>query len=699
MNEKPFFKTNLKTEITYLKGVGPNRGSKLKKHGIENISDILYHFPRRYIDRSNILKINELQIGQEGLIVGRIASHQIKFSRKRRFFELDVQDPSGSIKCIWFHGLKWIAEKFEIGEPIAIYGKIEFYNGFRIIHPEFDLLDESEDPINTGKIISIYPSTSELKNVGIDSRGFRRIISTAMEASEKLIMDFYDDDICNKYRIINLPVALKNIHQPESIELLNESIRRLKFDEHFFLQLVMALKKSNLENNKTKEFNNADNYVAKIYKNITFTLTKSQINVLKEIRMDLSSNKPMNRLIQGDVGCGKTIVAILASAMAIDNSSQVAIMAPTEILSEQHYNSFKVLCEKIGISCELLTSEINKDKKKEIVSKLKNGDINIIVGTHALIQDNIHFHNLGLAIIDEQHRFGVAHRKSLIKKATDTNVLAMTATPIPRTLSMTLHGDMEISIIDELPGDRIPIITKVSNDENMNSVYDFLRAEVQKGRQCYIVYPIIEESEKLDLEAANTAYKKIKDSVFPDFNIGYIHGKLKKEERDQQMQSFINGNIDILVSTTVIEVGIDNPNATVMLIENAERFGLTQLHQLRGRIGRGPHQSYCILIQRKESDLSNHRLKVMENTSNGFKISDEDLKLRGPGEFFGKRQHGYMKMRIGDVSKDDHIIKESRQLAFKIVKNDNDLRNNQNQKIKEELLDKYSSMLEFIDIG
>jgi ATP-dependent DNA helicase RecG len=374
-------------------------------------------------------------------------------------------------------------------------------------------------------------------------------------------------------------------------------------------------------------------------------------------------------------------------------------MAPTEILSEQHYNSFKSLCGKIEISCELLTSEINKKKKEDILNRLKSGEINIIVGTHALIQDNINFNNLGLAIIDEQHRFGVVHRKSLIKKATDTNVLAMTATPIPRTLSMTLHGDMDISIIDELPRDRIPIITKVSNDEKMNSIYSFLKKQIKKNRQCYIVYPIIEESEKLDLEAANTAYKKIKTEVFPEFNIGYIHGKLKKRERDKQMESFVEGKINILVSTTVIEVGIDNPNATVMLIENAERFGLTQLHQLRGRIGRGKHQSYCILIQRKQTDLSNYRLKVMENTSNGFKISDEDLKLRGPGEFFGKRQHGYMKMKIGDISEDNELINISRKLAFKLVADDHDLRTTENQKIKEELLNKYNNMLEFIDIG
>ena len=699
MIKKSYFSKTLETEITYLKGVGPNRGNKLKKYGIEVLSDLLYHFPRRYIDRSNILLINKLKIGEKGLIVGKIISANIKQTKKRRVFELEINDKTGSIKCIWFRGLSWISEKFEIGESIAIYGKIEFYNGFRIIHPEFDLLDENEDPINTGKIISIYPSNSDLKSVGMDSRGFRRIINHAIENMEFSINDFFDRETLESERLITIKKALIGIHQPENMDTLDQSIRRLKYNEHFFMQLLMAIKKSNYKKNKTKQFISKDDYVSKIYKLLPFNLTNSQIRVLKEIRCDLESPHSMNRLIQGDVGSGKTIVAILASAIAIDNSSQVAIMAPTEILAGQHFNSFKSYCDKINLSCELLISDIKKKLKEKIITDLKSGNINIIVGTHALIQENIEFKNLGLSIIDEQHRFGVEHRKNLIKKAENSNVLAMTATPIPRTLSMTLHGDLDISIIDEIPKNRIPIKTKVVNENYLDSIHQFIMKELKNKRQCYIVYPIIEESESLDLEAANTAYKNIKENIFKNFKVGYLNGKMKKIERDKQMSLFISGNIDVLVATTVVEVGIDNPNATIMLIENAERFGLTQLHQLRGRIGRGKDQGYCILVQRKRSLLSDHRLKVMENTANGFKISDEDLKLRGPGEFFGKRQHGYMKTKIVDIPRDFKIISQTRELAFNIISKDDELKLPENQNIKHELFDKYSNMLEFINIG
>ena len=633
------------------------------------------------------------------MIVGKIISLDIKQARKRRFFEITINDGSGTLKCIWFRGLSWISEKFSLNETIAVYGKIEFYNGFRLIHPEFDMLDDNEDPINTGKIISIYPSNTDLKSVGIDSRGFRRLLNSAIEKSKSSISDFYSSKILKSNGLINLNSALENIHKPENQRKLDNAVYRLKFDEHFFLQLILALKRSNLKRNKTIKFTNKDNIVKKIFNQIPFNLTNSQIQVLKDIRDDLSSDKSMNRLIQGDVGCGKTVVALLAAGIAIDNSSQVAIMAPTEILSEQHYNSFKGYCDAVGISCELLIGNLNKKDKDYINERLKSGAIDIIIGTHALIQEKINFKNLGLAIIDEQHRFGVEHRKMLIKKSKNPNVLAMTATPIPRTLSMTLHGDMDISIIDELPKNRIPIITKIVNEDRLESIYEFIKKEMNEKKQCYIVFPIIEESESLDLEAAQTSYENIKNNIFPDYKIGYMHGKMKKDERDIQMDKFINGEINLLVSTTVIEVGIDNPNATVMIIENSERFGLTQLHQLRGRIGRGAQQSYCILVQRKHTPIANHRLKVMENTLNGFKISDEDLKLRGPGEFFGKRQHGYLKTKIADISKDLDIIKYARNLAFDIVQDDCELKNPEHKNIKNELIYRYSNMLEFIDIG
>ena len=699
MIEKPFFQTNLNTEITYLKGVGPNRGNKLKKYGIEYIADLFYHFPRKYIDRSNILKINSLQIGQEGLIVGKVKSMDIKQARRKRFFELSVNDGTGDLKCIWFRGLSWISEKFSVDDTIAIYGKIEFYNGFRLIHPEFDLLEKDEDPINTGNIISVYSSNSELKSVGLDSRGFRRLISHALDISNLIIPDFFNDHILKEFGLNDLQKAIHSIHEPTDKHELQMAIYRLKFNEHFFLQLIMAIKKINYKLIETEKFNSKDKLVIDVYKQIPFKLTESQINVLKEIRKDLSSGRAMNRLIQGDVGCGKTIVAILASCIAMDNNAQVAIMAPTEILSEQHYNSIEKICSKLNLNYKLLTSEIKQSERKQIYEDLNSGKINIIVGTHALIQEKISFHNLGLSIIDEQHRFGVEHRKNLINKSKNPNVLAMTATPIPRTLSMTLHGDLDISTISELPKNRKKVVTSIKEGNKIKQVYEFIEKQINKGHQAYIVYPIIEESETLDLEAADTGYYNIKNKILKKYNVGYINGKMKKDERDNQMKLFVDGNIDILVSTTVIEVGIDNPNATVMLIENAERFGLTQLHQLRGRIGRGDSQGYCFLIQRKASSISDYRLKVMENTTNGFKISDEDLKLRGPGEFFGKKQHGYMKTKIANISEDNDIINISRNLAFEIISEDNQLTLKKNKNVRQELLSNYNNLLEFINIG
>ena len=420
---------------------------------------------------------------------------------------------------------------------------------------------------------------------------------------------------------------------------------------------------------------------------------------MKEIRQDLASSSPMNRLIQGDVGSGKTIVAMLAASIVIGGKGQVAVMAPTEILAEQHYLSFKEWCDKVKIVCTLLTGSKSKKDREPVLNGLKSGNIQLIVGTHALIQQGVEFKNLGMIIIDEQHRFGVDHRKKLIEKGLNPQVLAMTATPIPRTLAFTIHGDMEISLIDELPKSRIPVITKVVKPSRMEKVYSFIRKEMNEGRQCFIVYPLIEESEKMDLNAAETGFEKLRDSEFSNFKLGYIHGRMKKEERDAQMEAMARNEIQCLIATTVIEVGINIPNASVMVIENAERFGLTQLHQLRGRIGRGNKQGYCILVQHKYNTDSNHRLKIMESTSNGFKISDEDLKLRGPGEFFGTRQHGYIRSKIANFAEDGDIIRLARGRALQLVADDPYLQNINNKAIRTQFIDNYQHMLEFTNIS
>ncbi len=697
-NPDGYYNTTLETDIMYIKGVGPARGKVLKKHGIDTVSDLIYHLPRKYLDRTNIKTIRELRIGDEAVILGKIESYGVKPTKKRRFFQITITDSTGSLNCVWFRGVSWISDKFEVGDAIAIFGKVEFYNGLKIIHPEFDLIDE-DDPINTQRIIPLYPTTQELKTVGLDSRGLRRIIINAFNGLDGDIDDFYNSNFIKNEGLYSHSNALKAVHDPEDEQHLDTGLYRLKFDELFFLQLLMALKKNHIKNKVGIRFLNKGPYVKSIYDNLNFKLTNSQIKVLREIRSDLKSKKPMNRLIQGDVSSGKTIVAMLASSIVIGNKYQVAVMAPTEILAEQHYVSFMEYCNKININCKLLVGA-NTPKEKEIIKHdLRSGEIQIIIGTHALIQGSVEFNKLGMVIIDEQHRFGVEHRKMLMEKGYNPEVLAMTATPIPRTLAFAIHGDMDISIIDELPKNRIPIITKVVEPNKIDEVYTFMKKKMEEGQQCFIVYPLIEESEKIDLQAAEAGYKKLNNEIFKRYKVGYINGKMKKDERDSQMDRMFNNKLQCLVSTTVIEVGVNIPNATIMLIENAERFGLTQLHQLRGRIGRGSKQSYCILVKHKATKDASFRLNIMEKTNDGFKISDEDLKLRGPGEFFGIKQHGHLKSKLVNYTLDSKVIKHARDCAFSIIKNDPELNKKEQQGIKKQFLKNYKSMLEFIKIN
>ena len=692
------FKNPIYDDITYLKGVGPKRAEELKKYGINFIVDVLHHLPRKYLDRRNIKKINQCKIGEETVIIGKIISKNIKVIGRRRLFQLTIGDETGELQCVWFNGLSWMIDKFNINDQIAVYGKIEFFKGKKITHPDFDILDDNEDNFNTGQIISLYASTADLKSKGLDSKGFRKIIKNILFNEKYIIEDFLTKEIISEENLCSLKEALIKTHFPNDNHEIKKSIYRLKYNEHFFIQLLMALKKHHIKKNDGISFPKRGQFLKKIYDSLDFTLTNAQIRVLREIRVDLKSKNPMNRLIQGDVGSGKTIVAILTAAIVIAEEYQVALMAPTEILAEQHYSSIKEYCEIVNIDCEIITSNTPQKEKKVILNKLKTGEIQFIVGTHSLIQDKVLFNNLGLIIIDEQHRFGVEHRKLLVDKGLNPEVLAMTATPIPRTLSITLHGDMDISIIDELPKNRIPIKTELITPSKINKAYQKIKNEIKAGGQCFIVYPLIEESEKLDLEAADSGYKKLK-KVFGGFELGYINGKMKKEEIDKQMQLMAEGKIDCLISTTVIEVGINIPNATIMLIENAERFGMTQLHQLRGRIGRGSKQSTCIMVQHKKTENSNKRLKIMESTLDGFIISDEDLKMRGPGDFFGTKQHGFIKSKVVDFNADGAIIRRARYQAFRMIDKDPLLKNINNQKIKKIFKMNYKHMLDFVKIG
>lgn len=694
-----FAQNPLDTEITYLKGVGPVRGKLLNEIGISTVRELLQYYPRKYLDRTNIKPINHLKIGEEAVIIGRVQSFGLRKTRRRNFFQIVISDGSGRLQCNWFNGISWISDKFTINQKVAVFGKIDFYKGFSISHPEHDILDENEDPTHTGKIIAQYSSSASLKSAGLDSRGFRKIITNALLHGGRELSDHFTPILRSEVGLNSYGESIHTIHQPENAETLKQAIYRLKFDELFFLQILMAKKKAFTKKEISTPYPEIGNYTREIYEKLPFQLTNAQINAMRDIRKDLGQPHQMNRLIQGDVGCGKTVVALLSSTIVADNGGQIAVLAPTEILARQHYKSMKELCDLVDLKVELLLGGKKGDERDKLLHKVSSEEIQILIGTHAIIQPDIEFENLGLVVIDEQHRFGVEQRKSLLDKGNHPHILAMTATPIPRTLAITYHGDMDVTIIDELPGNRQPIKTFVVTSDQQERIYNFIRKEVNSGNQCFIVYPIIEESEKLDLKASETEYKKLSKEVFPEIAVGYIHGKIKSVERDKQMEAFKQNEIQILVATTVIEVGIDIPNATVMVIENADRFGLAQLHQLRGRIGRGDKPGFCILIPGKKDGFISERLKIMESTSDGFLIADEDLRLRGPGDFFGTKQHGYMKLKIADIARDGSIARLARQYAFHVIDDDPDLKKSDHQGILQKFKTEYSHMYAYLQTG
>ena len=687
--------TDLNTSIKYIKGVGQKRAEVLSTAGIDTVNDLLHYYPRRYLDRTTVKSIRDVKKGDQATMVGTVEVCGERQARKRKLFQAVLSDGTGMITLVWFNGVKYIKNAIQKGDRLAIHGKVEFYNGFQIVHPDFDKLDSDADPINTGTIIPLYPLSAELKKVHIDHRIFRRIIKNIRDLFS-VIEDHFEESIINEEKLISLQTALQHIHFPESRENLHAAIYRLKFDEHFFLQLLMALRKNSYEKVGTNALTKSGPQVQQIEDGLGFELTGAQKNVIQEILEDIALPKAMNRLLQGDVGSGKTIVAIIVAATAVVNGVQVAVMAPTEILAHQHYKSFKKLLNKVHISCALLVGRQKAAERKQILTAINGGKIDIVVGTHALIQKDVEFKNLGFVVVDEQHRFGVVQRGNLLQKGLHPHLLAMTATPIPRTMAITYHGDMDLSIIDEMPKNRKPVITKIVKEDRLQNVYNFIREEVEAGRQCMVVYPLVEETEKSDLAAASEGYESLQD-IFKGINIGLIHGRLKKNEKDAIMESYANNELNILVSTTVIEVGIDISNASVMLIEHAERFGLTQLHQLRGRIGRGSAKSYCILVERNIRDISRKRLAIMEKINDGFVIADEDLKMRGPGKFFSTEQSGFFKHKIADMVTDGPIIRQAREIAQNIAKADTKL--DDHPLMKERLLKDYAQYMETVTIS
>ncbi|MEY4038626.1 MAG: ATP-dependent helicase RecG [Bacteroidota bacterium] len=668
----------LQTPIEYLKGVGPNRGELLRKElGIFKYGDLVNFFPNRYIDRTRYYKINELQnTVSEVQIIGKIIHIKtVEFGKNKKRLVATFVDDTGQMELVWFQGHKWIRESLKLNEVIVIFGKCTSFNGtFNMAHPEMELLSEHQKSLRSA-MQAIYPSTETLANRGVSNRVIIKMMQQLFIETQNLFSETLPDYLLDELKLIPKKAALFNIHFPKSTEALAKAQFRLKFEELFFIQLQL-ITKNLIQKHKIKghPFTNVGHHFNDFYKNhLPFELTNAQKRVIKEIRTDMGSNAQMNRLLQGDVGSGKTIVAFMSMLLAIDNGYQACLMAPTEILANQHFLGLSELAKTANINIQLLTGSTKTAERKKIHEALEDGSLHILIGTHALLEDKVQFKNLGLAVIDEQHRFGVEQRSKLWKKnEIPPHVLVMTATPIPRTLAMSLYGDLDISVIDELPPGRKPIQTVHRFDSNRLKVWKFLKDEIALGRQIYIVYPLIQESEKMDFKDLMDGYESIsRDFPLPQYSISILHGKMKPADKDAEMKRFVEGKTNIMVATTVIEVGVNVPNASVMIIESAERFGLSQLHQLRGRVGRGAEQSYCILMtSHKLSSDSKTRMETMVSTNDGFEIAEVDLKLRGPGDLMGTQQSGVLNLQIADIVKDRDILMLARNYAIKLLRDD-----------------------------
>lgn len=675
--------SDLKVDIQYVKGIGPKRAYKLNKLGIFTLKDLLYYFPRQYEDRNNLKKIAQLQNEDKATIKAVILGITTSNPKKgMTLTKVDIKDETGYAKLVFFNQ-PYISNAFKSGDTILVFGKVkkEFKN-IELSSCEIEHL--SNAPKNTCKIMPIYPLT-----FGVTNKEIMSIIKSVLSNKELVIKEYLPKAIIDKYKLCSIDYAIKNIHAPSSKENFKIALYRIIFEEFLILQLGLFMFKNGVTEVEGIKFKENDK-LKDIIDSLPFKLTKAQNRALNEIIEDMQSSKVMNRLVQGDVGSGKTVVALLALANCVLNGYQGALMAPTEILAEQHYISLTETLKEFGMNVELLVGSLTKKQKEKVLERVKNKEIDILIGTHALIEDKVEFNNLGIVITDEQHRFGVRQRGKLSDKGNNPDVLVMTATPIPRTLALILYGDLDISIIDELPPGRQPIDTiAVSKDKRDRAYNNLVRAEVEKGRQVYIVCPLVEESESIEAKAAVELVEELKQEYFSDLKVGLLHGKMKASEKDNIMKSFKNKELDILVSTTVIEVGVNVPNATLMIIENAERFGLAQLHQLRGRVGRGKHKSYCILIYASKSEVCRQRMSIMEETNDGFKISEKDLEIRGPGEFFGTRQHGLPELKIANIFKHMKILKIAQQEARYIIGEDSKLQNSKNKLLKNEIIDKF----------
>lgn len=678
---------DLSKSIQYVKGVGPKRALLLKKIGIETVKDALEYYPKEYENREKIIPIDMLKIGEKQTFKAYIAGKAREYKVKRlTITKIPVKDGSGAVELVWYNQ-PYIKGNFKLGEEYIINGKV-FYK-YGQIYVENPVMDRSDSlNINAGRIVPIYKLTE-----GLSQKVIRSIIFNLLKEYLNDIEEIFDENFLKEYNLLDIKSAIKNIHFPESSKMLERSKYRLVFQEFFILQLGLTLIKNRYNTDKAGiKFRRVD--LKDFFSKLKFHLTQAQERALNEILDDMYSGKVMNRLLQGDVGSGKTVIAAAAMYVAVKNGYQASIMAPTEILAKQHYFTLKELYDELDIKIELLTGSICTKKKNIIIEEIKNGEIDILVGTHSLIEENVQFKNLGLAITDEQHRFGVRQRAVFKEKGEQTDVLVMTATPIPRTLALMLYGDLDISVIDELPPGRKKIETYAISAALRDRAYKFVINEVKKGRQAYIVCPLIEDSNLINAKSAEVVYEEIYKGVFKEFRVGLVHGGMSSNDKNKVMNEFVNGKIDILVSTTVIEVGVNVPNASVIVIENAERFGLAQLHQLRGRVGRSSHQSYCILIAYSYSDVVKKRLKVMTETNDGFKIAEKDLEIRGPGEFFGVRQHGLPELKLANIFEDIEILKLAQKAVEKFL--NNDIAFKRHDMMKAELIERFKDKLEGI---
>lgn len=734
---KSVSKNTLDDSVQYLKSVGPKRAESFAKIGIKTIRDLLYYFPSRHLDRTTVLTAAKaygyLMNGYDGelTVIGKVFEKEKKRFGKKEVLKVQFRDETGFFECVWFHSTKYFYSVFNEGDIFAVSSKPDKskFGTLQFIHPDFDRLSEEEKSfLHTGKIIPFYRIPKELKSGNIGDLSLRRIISFAVENYVDQVEETLPEDTKDQNKLINLSEAIRNFHFPESTGKLNSARKRFKFEELFYLEILVALRKQNYQSKLTgNKLSIKTNLVQNFLKTLPFELTKSQLNVLSEIKNDLLSEKPMNRLLQGDVGSGKTIVSLIAMLIAIDNGLQAAIMAPTEILADQHAKNISAMMKKLyeqypanEIKVSLLLGGQKKSEREKRLQEIELQEADIIVGTHALFEEKVNYKNLGIVIIDEQHRFGVRQRAKLQSKGKTPEVLVMSATPIPRTISMTVYGDLDVSVIDEMPKNRKPIKTVLRGESKLPEIFKFIIDKRKEGYQTFLVYPLVEESEKLELKAAETFYEELRKTHLKNLSLGLIHGRMSWQEKEEKMLLFLKKEFDVLVSTTVIEVGIDIPDANIILINDAHRFGLSQLHQLRGRVGRSDKQAYCVLVTKDEIVQYNIqlqleldylssamlekfksaiRLQTMVKTNNGFEIAETDLKLRGPGDIFSTKQSGFPDLKYADLINDAELINQTKSIAFDLINKDPSLESPSNIVIRKNLIKHYSNNLQYAKIA